>query len=483
VAWLGSPLTLPLSLRVPLIVAGLMILMGLIASQLVMSALVRSQERQLTDLARSEFAALSTTLAPLIQRQDIWEMFDALERAMQQGGGLSAINASLVDARGRVIVSTRPEHYPIGASGIDLIAGSAPITNLSYVNAEDVISLRDVVVHQGRPIAQLVIDFDARALAAERRQTRVWLIAGNAVATGFLAVVGYLLIRRVLAPIGRLSQAMSAPGAPPQAFAPDLIPRRDRELANLYETFNAMIAAVEARSMTERRLAERERFVSLGRLSGTLAHEINNPLGGLLNSVDTLKAYADRPDVVLKSAEILDRGLKQMRDVARSTLSTYRSDLERLPLTSADFEDLHLLIRPETERKAQALHWDVEIESTECASLPAGPVRQVVLNLLLNASGASPDGTELGLRVDHTAQGLDLTVWDSGPGLPPELHDRLLSDAPVDPGGGLGLRLVRDLVTAMHGDIRLTRTNTGHSAVVVSLRCARAETRETGTHA
>lgn len=448
-----------------------MILMGLIASQLVMSALVRSQERQLTDLARSQFAALSTPLAPLIQRQDIWEMFDALERAMQQSGGLSAINASLVDARGRVIVSTRPEHYPIGASGIDLIAGSAPVTDLSYDNAEDVISLRDVVLYQGRPIAQLVIDFDASALAEERRQTRVWLFAGNAVATGFLAVVGYLLIRRVLAPIRRLSKAMSAPGGALQAFAPDLIPRGDRELANLYETFNAMIEAVEARSMTERRLAQRERFVSLGRLSGTLAHEINNPLGGLLNSVDTIKTYPDRSEVVLKSAEILDRGLKQMRDVARSTLSTYRSDLESLPLTAADFEDLQLLIRPEIERKGQILQWDIDVESTDCESLPAGPVRQVVLNLLLNASDASPAGTELGLRVEHKAQVLALTVWDSGPGLPPELHSRLLSDVPVDPGGGLGLRLVRDLVTAMHGDICLTRTDKGHGAVVVSLPC------------
>lgn len=86
-----------------------MILTGLIASQPVMSALERAQERRVTHRARSEFATLSTTLAPLIQRQDIREMFDALERAMQQNGGLSAINANLVDARGWSIVSTRSD--------------------------------------------------------------------------------------------------------------------------------------------------------------------------------------------------------------------------------------------------------------------------------------------------------------------------------------------------------------------------------------
>ena len=474
-ASIASPLTLPLSLRVPLIVAGLMVLMGLIASQLVMSSLVRSQERQLSDLARSDFATLSTTLAPLIQRQDIWEMFDALDRATRQTGGFSAISASLVDARGRVIVSTRPEQHPVGANGVDLIARSAPVTDLSYDNAQDVISLRDVVVYQGRPIAQLIIDFDASALAAERQQTWFWLMAGNALATGLLALGGYLMIRRVLAPIGRLSRAMSIPGGPPQTFASEMIPRRDKELANLYETYNAMVQAVEARSLTERRLAERERFVSLGRLSGTLAHEINNPLGGLLNSVDTIKRFPDRADVVLKSADILQRGLRQMRDVVRSTLNTYRNDLATLPLTTADFEDLHLLIRPEIEHKAQQLHWNIDVDDADCTALPAGPVRQVLLNLLLNASGASDAGTELGLRVAAQAQTLHLVVWDSGPGLPPHVQSRLLSDAPVEPGGGLGLRLVRDLVTSLNGDVRLSRTEDGYSAIMVTLPLCRAD--------
>lgn len=466
---MASPLTLPLSLRVPLIVAGLMVLMGIIASQLVMTSLVRSQERQLADLARSEFAALSTTLAPLIQRQDIWEIFDVLDRATERGGGFASIRASLVDGRGQVLVSTRPDRHPIGSGGMDLIDASVAVDALSYDSAQEVISLREVVSYQGRPIAQLVIDFDASTLVAERRRTWFWLIVGNAAATGILALAGYLLIRRVLAPIGRLSREMSEAGATSRAFPDSSIPRTDPELANLYRTYNAMIRAVEDRSMTERRLAERERFVSLGRLAGTLAHEINNPLGGLLNSVDTIRRYPDRKDAVLKSADILDRGLKQMRDVARSTLSLHRNDQSAIPLTAADFEDLHLLIRPEVERKAQELHWDVEASDPCCGDLPSGPVRQIVLNLLLNASGASEPFAALGLKVRAGEETMHLTVWDSGPGLPQHLRPRLLSDAPVEPGGGLGLRLVRDLVRSMNGDVSLSQTEEGRNAIAVSL--------------
>lgn len=79
------------------------------------------------------------------------------------------------------------------------------------------------------------------------------------------------------------------------------------------------------------------------------------------------------------------------------------------------------------------------------------------------------------------AQALCLTVWDSGAGLPPEVQPRLLGYAPVGPGGGPGLRLLRDLVTSMKGACRLSRTDEDHSSVIVSLPCARTE--ESAGHA
>lgn len=462
-------LTLPLSVRVPLMVSGLMVVMGIIASQLVLTALVRSQERQLSDLAQSEFATLSTTLAPLIQRQDIWEMFDVLDRATQRVGGFSPVAATLVDEQGRVIVATQPDIHPVGAPGVALINAATPVRQLNYDSAQDQISLRQNVDFQGRTIAALIIDFDVTELAAERRQTWFWLIAGNLAAMLVLASAGYVLIRRVLAPIGRLSREMSQPSGASRAFPEAMIPQYDTELANLYQTYNGMIRAVEARGLTEKRLSERERFVSLGRLAGTLAHEINNPLGGLLNATDTLQRYPDRPDVVQQSAGILERGLKQMREVVQTTLHMHRSDQSALPLTPADFDDLHQLIRPEVERLNQSLDWHVAITNADCSGLFAGPVRQIVLNLLLNAAGATPVDGRLGLHVAARDQMMYLRVWDSGPGLPAHLRPRLLSDDPVEPGGGLGLRLVRDLVNQLNGQIALDQTDAGHHVIKVDL--------------
>lgn len=464
---------LPLSLRVPLIVAALMVLMGIVASQLVLSALNRAQVRQLTDLAEIEFRALSTSLGPYVQRDDIWEMFDILDRATLREASFRPIAATLVDARGRVIVSTRPEVHPIGSGGVDVIARAILLDDIQYDTGAEQISVRNTVVWQGRPVGQLVIDFDVRDFAAELTSTRWILLLGNAAAILVLSVAGYALIRRVLSPVRRLTTEMAQPGGTPQPVPDALIPARDAELAQLYHTYNGLIRAVQARTAAERRLAERERYVSLGRLAGGLAHEINNPLGGLLNTVDTIRTYADRPDVVRSSADLLDRGLKHLRDVSRTTLDMHRKDggegQSAVPLTPQDFDDLHLLIRPEIERKAQTLEWRVEAGVACCMGLPAGPVRQIALNLLLNASAITESCGALGVHVCQDGDALCLCVWDSGPGFSEATKPRLLSDAPVEPGGGLGLRMVRDLATSLGGAIELGLTPDGHNEVRVRL--------------
>lgn len=200
---------LPLSLRAPMIAAGLMVLMGIVASQLVLSALNRTQVRQLTDLAEIEFSALSTALGPYVQRDDIWEMFDVLDRATLREGSFRPIQATLIDARGRVIVSTRPEVHPIGSAGAEMAARAILLDDIRLDTAEDRISMRNTVIWQGRPVAQLVVDFDVREFAAERTRAQWILFLANAGAILVLSIAGYALMRRVLAPVRRLTREMA----------------------------------------------------------------------------------------------------------------------------------------------------------------------------------------------------------------------------------------------------------------------------------
>src|SRR5918995_2933546 len=98
------------------------------------------------------------------------------------------------------------------------------------------------------------------------------------------------------------------------------------EFRPLFGAFNGMVEAVREREGLARQLADEERLASLGRLASGMAHEINNPLGGILNAVDTLKQHGGRPEVRSRTLDLIERGLKGIRDVVRSTLVTYRAD-------------------------------------------------------------------------------------------------------------------------------------------------------------
>lgn len=317
-------------------------------------------------------------------------------------------------------------------------------------------------------MGRILSELDVSDLVAERRRVLLWLLAGNTMATLILSAGGYLAVRRMLRPVADLAAHMARADGAPEAIPDHRIPAGDTELARLFQTYNAMTGAAAAKAEAERRLAERERFVSLGRLSSSLAHEINNPLGGLLNAADTIRTYADRPEVVRDSVDLLDRGLRHLRDVARATLEQNRLDRQGLPLKPEDFDDLKLLFTPETARLAQALAWQVDAPATALAALPAAPVRQIALNLLLNASTAAGEGGSVGCAVALRPEELCLAISDSGPGLPAEAQQRLLSDDAVLPGAGVGLRLVRDLVRGLNGRIDYSRTS-GRSIVQVLL--------------
>lgn len=461
--------SIPLTIRVPLFVALLMVILGAIASQLVMSGLARVQERQLQELAQGQLESLSVALAPLAIRQDVWEMFDILDRTMHRTTGLRARRTTLVDTRGHVLVSSDPENAPVGSPGIALVESAQPVENLDFSGAEDILTVRAELEHQGQQLGNIVIVFDASDLVVERRTAALFLLLGNAAATFLLALAGYAIVHRMLKPVSALSQRMIKQSDDLQPFPEEMIPAGDNELSRLYRSFNSMVDAVARRNEAERRLLERERFVSLGRLAGSLAHEINNPLGGLLNAVDTIRRYPDRPDAVASSADLLDRGLKHMRDVVGATLDSHRAKRQSDPLSSVDFDDLRLLLLPEINRQEQSLSWEIEASTEKLARYPGASVRQIALNLLLNASTAAGPKGEIGLRVDADDRALSLFVSDDGPGLSEQAKARLLSDAALAPGGGVGLRLVRNLVQELGGRIELGSDSRTMTEVVVRL--------------
>jgi len=451
---MGLFLRLPFSLRVPLMTAVLMVLVGIFASQQVLRAIGSVQDERIRELAQLQVEALSVALGPQVQRKDVWEIYDTLDRSTRRTEKGRLTFTVVADQNGRVLAATDPKKAPVDSLLKGLTVNVQSLENLSVSGSEPLIRLLADLIYQNRPVGQILIEMSVADLISERRQAAWILILGNAIVIGGLALLGYLGIRRMLLPITSLVERMRESSTMPTPIPENDLPKGDTEMSRLMHSYNSMANAVEAKAEANQRLADRERFVSLGRLSSSLAHEINNPLGGMLNAADTIQKYADRPDVVRNSADLLTRGLGHLRDVARATLDQNRVDRTGSALTLEDFDDLHLLIGPEVSRRAQTLEWAINVDDKMLADLVAGPVRQVALNLLLNATEAAGDKGQITLDVDIEGTTLRLRIANSGPELSKAARERLLGSGPVPPGGGVGLRLVHDLINEMAGTVK-----------------------------
>lgn len=205
-------------------------------------------------------------------------------------------------------------------------------------------------------------------------------------------------------------------------------------------------------------------------MASALAHEINNPLGGLFNALSTLKSHGYLPNVRAGSLGLLERGLVGIRDVVRTTLTVYRADTDARSLSPTDIDDIALLVSAEARRKSVVVGVHNTLPHT--VELPSTPVRQAVLNLMLNAIAATPAGSNVWLVTREDGHGVGIEVSDLGPGLPPHAADALTSLSNVPPlhdGGGLGLWTVSRLVTDLGGSITVSYPDIGGTSVQLNL--------------
>lgn len=458
----------PVTLRVAVATGALMVLLGSIASQRVLATLSNLQNERLQEVAQSHVDAIRVALGPFVLHRDIWEVYDTLDRAQSNGAGARIRFTAIADDGGRVLASTDPLRAPIDMPVAALTEGAVPARDVAAGQGGDIVRIQEPIIVQGREVGQILTELDVSDLVAQRRSTSIALVAANALATLAVALAGYFVVRRLLKPVELLTGHMGAIEGAPYPVPERDIQQADATFAPLLRNFNGMLGALDARREAEQRLAERERFVSLGRLSSSLAHEINNPLGGLLNATDTIQTYADRPEVVRDSAQILDRGLKHLRDVSQAILEENRRDRTNTPLSARDFDDLKLLFEPEALRRRQEVDWRASDPNATMDAFPAAPIRQISLNLLLNASAAAGTGGKVAFRACTDAAGLDLVFTDTGKGLSEQAKKRLLTQTPLEPGGGVGLRLVRDLVDELGGRIACER-DTAETRISVHL--------------
>ncbi len=459
---------LPITVKAPIVVVVLMVAIGAAVSEGVLARLINSQERQLGDLANAYLDGLASPLIEPVLRGDPWEIFDILDQAKSSFAAVKPVETIVTDSSGSVLASSNPRDAGIGSqlpADFPLLADHTSKVLIRAADARAFIDRRLMV--KDRQIGTLHAELDISPLLAERNEVLWTLIASNAALTLLLAALGWFAVWRMVAPMKVLSEHLETARDGSVAPIPEeRLPAADTETGRLFRSFNRMAHAVGEREALVTRLADEERLASLGRLASGVAHEINNPLGGLFNALDTLRVHGAKTQVRESAIALLDRGLRGIRDVVRSALAAYRPDREARNLLAEDIEDLRLLIRPEIRRKRIDLQWDVRLPPE--MAVKAHPVRQTLLNLLLNACRAAPDNGAIRVAGRVGSEGLAIDIDNSGPGMPPEILEFLSetgSPAPIASSTGLGLWVARRIVAEMQGRLVADRSPLGGAHV------------------
>ncbi|MFW6158049.1 MAG: ATP-binding protein [Planctomycetota bacterium] len=315
--------------------------------------------------------------------------------------------------------------------------------------------------------------------AGRRARERTLVAAAPAVVVATLLGLGLSLtitrpIRRLAREMDRIaaSQADASPAASPQTPADTPSTRGGpREVAQLATSFDRLLARL---ANVQDELIRSQRLAALGKVAASAAHELKNPLSAirmhlrLLQDDATPESRREDIDMLVREVERMDLYLQELTDLAADR--TPDAGPERVPPGSLKTVDLSetvdsvlRLLESRCRHAGVAVERDYHVGSPQARAAPKR-LRQVLMNLLINAIEAMPGGGSITVSTRASPPGrVRLSVTDTGGGVreqPPERVFDLFSST-KEHSSGLGLYITRQLVQAQGGEVGCENTADG----------------------
>jgi signal transduction histidine kinase len=291
----------------------------------------------------------------------------------------------------------------------------------------------------------------------------IWFITILVVGVTIFLMVDLLVVRR----LGILAKAIDH--FPEDNTLIKKLPVSSDEVGKLSfklkELCRRLITSQKELDRTREQMFQGEKLAALGRLTAGIAHEINNPLGGMQNCIKSMQESPDNRELNQRYLELLSKGLIRIGDTVRQLLNFGRRD--PLQLQTVNVDDLIRECFSLLEYGLKNIELNMDLKLTRPMNVDVESLKQVVVNIGLNAIQAMPEGGILSVETHETVTGLLITISDTGMGMDEDqvqkIFDPFYTTKDVGEGTGLGLFVTYSLVQNMNGTIKV-ESRKGHGA-------------------
>lgn len=292
------------------------------------------------------------------------------------------------------------------------------------------------------------------------------------------ATLSLIFARRLSKPLEHLAKAAEKVGK--GQFDVTLSSESSDEIGALSQSFNQMTDELRAREAklkgANAALVQSEKLAAFGQLGAGIAHEVKNPLAGILGYAQLTLRKLDEDSPFRKNLGIIESETRRCTDIISNLLQFARQESATMSLTE---------INPVVDAALQIVDHQLRVNNVRiskelAADLPlchanANQLQQVIMNFAINAQQAmGPDGGNLTVRTLSSAAGeIVIEVADDGPGIPDDIKAKIFepffTTKPAGQGTGLGLSVTYGIIKDHDGEIRIEDVPGGGTRFVVIL--------------